>query len=224
MSFDLSLARGLDYYTGIIYEAVTEGSAPPQSISATPSLVQPKPSKSATADNDGGEIDESSVGVGSIAAGGRYDDLVGMFSGEQGAAGKIPCVGISFGVERLFSLLLQKEKEKGLESAGRGKSTQVFVMSLGDGMLEERMEICKDLWAAGIKTEFMYKKKPKAPAQFGYVDKEKIPFAVTVSPDEWSQQQIRIKPQIGKEEGSGHGILLQRNELINWLKQELAKR
>lgn len=51
VSFDLSLARGLDYYTGVIYEAILLGST----------------------------ADGSDVGVGSVAGGGRYDDLVGMF-------------------------------------------------------------------------------------------------------------------------------------------------
>jgi histidyl-tRNA synthetase len=61
VSFDLSLARGLDYYTGVIYEAVlTEGTSQ----------------------------------VGSIAAGGRYDNLVGMFSAN---GTQTPCVGVSIG-------------------------------------------------------------------------------------------------------------------------------
>ncbi|KAL5655517.1 hypothetical protein ACJX0J_034836, partial [Zea mays] len=71
--FDLSLARGLDYYTGVIYEAVFKGSAQ----------------------------------VGSIAAGGRYDNLVGMFSGKQ-----IPAVGVSLGIERVFAIMEQQEKER----------------------------------------------------------------------------------------------------------------
>lgn len=63
---------------------------------------------------------------------------------------KIPCVGISFGVERIFSLMLLKAKAAGDEAA-RGKMTEVFVMSVGDGLLEERMKICAELWKAGIK-------------------------------------------------------------------------
>ena len=143
----------MDYYTGLIYEAVTEGSAPPPppTTSSLPILAsRPPKAKKATNGDDEPEVDESLVGVGSIAAGGRYDDLVGMFSGSTSAAGKIPCVGISFGVERIFSLLLAKAKEMGLES-GRGKATEVFVMSVGDGLLEERMRVCAELWAAGIK-------------------------------------------------------------------------
>lgn len=71
--FDLSLARGLDYYTGLIYEAIL--------------------------------IDTDKVG--SIAAGGRYDELLGMFSNKS-----IPAVGISIGIERVFNILEEKMKVK----------------------------------------------------------------------------------------------------------------
>merc|ERR1712010_332841 len=70
VSFDLSLARGLDYYTGVIYEAVLGG--------------------------------EEEVLVGSVAGGGRYDGLVGMFD-PKGRS--VPCVGVSIGIERLFSIM-----------------------------------------------------------------------------------------------------------------------
>ncbi|CAG8618766.1 15117_t:CDS:2, partial [Gigaspora rosea] len=87
ISFDLSLARELDYYTGIIYKAVTEQSGPPNQ-------------------KDSNELDGTTVGMGSIAAGGRYDNPVGMFASNK--KGNIPCVGASIGVERVFSILLQK--------------------------------------------------------------------------------------------------------------------
>lgn len=51
MLFDLSLARGLDYYTGVIFEAVLKGT----------------------------QVNGEEIGVGSVAGGGRYDGLVGMF-------------------------------------------------------------------------------------------------------------------------------------------------
>lgn len=72
ISFDLSLARGLDYYTGVIYEAVCMS---------------------------------GNTQVGSIGGGGRYDNLVSMFQ----EAGKItPCVGVSVGIERVFTLMEAK--------------------------------------------------------------------------------------------------------------------
>ena len=66
---DTSLARGLDYYTGMIFEAVLQGK-------------------------------DAEIGIGSIAGGGRYDNLIGMFS-----QNKIPSVGGSIGVERIFTIL-----------------------------------------------------------------------------------------------------------------------
>lgn len=75
---------------------------------------------------------------------------MGMFANTKSAASKIPCVGISFGVERIFSLLLAKAKAGGQES-GRSKATEVYVVSIGDGLLRERIDVCKELWAAGIK-------------------------------------------------------------------------
>lgn len=155
ISFDMSLARGLDYYTGIIYECVVEGSAPPgfKSAEATPAVPQPD-SKQASAKKEDGEVDESQVGVGSVAAGGRYDDLVGMFSGAKGDKGKIPCVGISFGVERIFSILQQRAAKE--EQKLKMKEVDAYIMAMGDGLLVERMTIADQLWEAGIKVSFFH--------------------------------------------------------------------
>lgn len=81
ISFDLSLARGLDYYTGVIYEAVL--------------LQSPA------------EAEDEPLNMGSVAAGGRYDELVGMFNPR---GHKVPCVGLSIGVERIFSIVEQRMK------------------------------------------------------------------------------------------------------------------
>lgn len=88
MVFDLSLARGLDYYTGIIYEAVLTQAG----------VVM------ATDASNGAPADEN-VSVGSVAGGGRYDGLVGMFDPK---GRKVPCVGVSIGIERIFSIMEQK--------------------------------------------------------------------------------------------------------------------
>ena len=56
-------------------------------------------------------VDESNSGIGSIAAGGRYDKLVGMFSTHNSKGKKeknVPCAGISFGIERLFTIMEAK--------------------------------------------------------------------------------------------------------------------
>lgn len=92
MVFDLSLARGLDYYTGVIYEAV---------LCQTLQAPNPAPAEQ----NGAVSGDEAGVSLGSVAGGGRYDGLVGMFDPK---GRKVPCVGVSIGIERIFSLMEQK--------------------------------------------------------------------------------------------------------------------
>lgn len=93
--FEPALARGLDYYTGAIYEVVVKEFSFVSTESTNP---------------------EESGSVGSVAAGGRYDTLVGMFSASAGKKKQdVPCVGISFGIERLFSIMEMKAKVRVLD-------------------------------------------------------------------------------------------------------------
>lgn len=101
VTFDMSLARGLDYYTGVIFEAVFLGSL---RSSSSPFLFS---FFSCVCVKFGNPLPESDR-VGSIAAGGRYDKLVGMFSP---SSKDIPAVGCSIGMERVFTLMELKEEE-----------------------------------------------------------------------------------------------------------------
>ncbi|KAI0333986.1 histidyl-tRNA synthetase [Cubamyces sp. BRFM 1775] len=246
LSFDLSLARGLDYYTGIIYEAIVEASAPPgfksanafASSSATPSVSNAAPPESqqpkkkaakkaaAAGADEEEEIDESQVGVGSIAAGGRYDNLVGMFTAAAAGEGKkapgLPCVGVSIGLDRIFALVWPKWVERGM----RSKETMAYVMAAGDGLLAERVELVRELREAGIKTDFLFKAKPKLPAQFAAGEKDEVPFAIILGGDELKQGLVTVKEQKwefvdGKKvkvESTDKGTKVQRAELIQWIK------
>ncbi|KAI9357147.1 histidyl-tRNA synthetase [Pilaira anomala] len=210
MSFDLSLARGLDYYTGIIYEAVTEKSAPPKLAEG---VVNKK--KEGT-----DELDESTVGVGSIAAGGRYDNLVGMFSGKnkKGVPNlQIPCVGVSIGVERVFSILMSKQKSEEIKS----NETEVYVISVGDGLLKERMQIAKELWDAGIKASYMFKNKPRLDKQFDACEKDMIPFAVFIGKDELERGEVRVKDMRSKDESQKGGVTIKHADMVKELKARL---
>jgi histidyl-tRNA synthetase len=161
LSFDLSLARGLDYYTGLIYEVVTEGSAPPTQVDEQLKAKLSISSKKKPLEDGDDRSNDPTIGVGSIAAGGRYDNLVGMFSGKR----QIPCVGISFGVDRIFSVMkarMEREKDAALN---RSSEVDVFVMAFGmgkdfTGLLPERMALARDLWAVNIRTEFLQKINP----------------------------------------------------------------
>jgi histidyl-tRNA synthetase len=186
LSIDMSLARGLDYYTGIIYEVVTEGSAPSAS-SKDVAKKEKKQKKSADPDED--RSNDPTIGVGSVAAGGRYDELVGMFSGKP-----IPCVGISFGVDRIFSITNTRLGEKKM----RQTEVDVFVMAFGGGkdftgLLPERMKVAKTLWDAGIKAEYMWKAKPKLQNQFKAAEKLEVPWAVIIGEDELKAGKVKLK-------------------------------
>ncbi|KAJ7726373.1 histidyl-tRNA synthetase [Mycena metata] len=227
LSFDLSLARGLDYYTGIIYEAVVEASAPPSFKASTTDAPVPlkKKAKKPKADDEEEEIDESQVGVGSIAAGGRYDGLVGMFTAAAGRkATDLPCIGISFGLDRIFALVWPKWVEKG----GRSKETMVYVMAAGDGLLEERIALVRELREGGIKADFLAKKKPKLTAQFAAGEQDEVPFAIILGADELKSGAVKVKEQkweiVGGEkkkiqaEQGDSGTLVKREGLVEWIK------
>lgn len=147
--FDLSLARGLDYYTGVIFEAVFKGAAQ----------------------------------VGSIAAGGRYDNLIGMFGTRQ-----VPAVGISLGIERVFAIMEQLQKDKNQEI--RATETQVLVSILGDDSALAA-ELVGELWNAKVKAEFMIHKKVMK-----HIDRArdaKIPWMVLVGERELSEGVVKLK-------------------------------
>ncbi|KAJ3572148.1 hypothetical protein NP233_g3275 [Leucocoprinus birnbaumii] len=252
ISFDMSLARGLDYYTGIIYEATVEASAPPwlkaaqaaaaaeegnpppNTLTSTepsppaplPTKKDKKPKKKADADEED-DVDDSQVGVGSIAAGGRYDGLVGSFSSAAAGdkdknKGQLPCVGVSIGMDRIFALLWPKWEEKGM----RSKETMVYVMSAGDGLLVERVSLVNELREAGIKTDFLAKNKPKLPAQFAAGEKDEVPFAVILGGDELKAGLVTVKEQKwefvdGKKDkvkSADQGTQVKREELVQWIK------
>ncbi|KAI0182924.1 histidyl-tRNA mitochondrial precursor [Xylaria flabelliformis] len=187
--FDLALARGLDYYTGLIYEAVIELTAKDRSAETR---------------------------IGSIAAGGRYDNLVGMYGRKQ-----IPCIGISFGVDRIFTILkARQEKEK---QSARG--SDVYVMAFGGkGLLPERMDIARLLWDAGLSAEFSPKVKPKLPQQFKAAETADIPLAVIIGEDELKDGKVKVKV-MGLPDGhpDKDGKLIEKTDLAAECKRLLAE-
>jgi len=163
VSFDLSLARGLDYYTGCIYEAMFT------------------------------ETDR----VGSIAAGGRYDNLVGMFSGKS-----VPAVGVSIGIERIMAILEENEAKRG---PIRKNSTQILVATVpSEGQsfdsLELRMSTCRNLWAAGLACEFLYDANPKLKKQMEYAAQSSIPVVVIFGAGELKRGVVAIKEMSAHEQ------------------------
>ncbi|CAI4812049.1 CFA_G0055610.mRNA.1.CDS.1 [Saccharomyces cerevisiae] len=213
ISFDLSLARGLDYYTGLIYEVVTSASAPPENASEL--------KKKAKSAEDASEF----VGVGSIAAGGRYDNLVNMFSEASGKKStQIPCVGISFGVERIFSLIKQRINSS---TTIKPTATQVFVMAFGGGKdwtgyLPERMKVTKQLWDAGIEAEYVYKAKANPRKQFDAAEKAGCHIAVILGKEEYLEGKLRVK-RLGQEFADDDGELVSAADIVPIVQEKLSQ-
>lgn len=183
--FDLSLARGLDYYTGVIYEAV---------------LTQPI------------KIGNEDQTVGSIAGGGRYDNLVGMFDSKHK---QVPCVGVSIGVERIFSVL--EAKLAAGDITVRTSEVDVYVASAQKNFLEERMKICAELWNAGIKTEQSYKKNPKMLNQLQHCEENGIPLAVVLGESELKRGVVKVRNITTRQEDE-----VPRDKLVEDLKTRIA--
>ncbi|XP_067104373.1 histidine--tRNA ligase isoform X1 [Osmerus mordax] len=198
--FDLSLARGLDYYTGVIYEALLTQTGP-----------IPAPAAAATEQNGAGG-DEGSVSVGSVAGGGRYDGLVGMFDPK---GRKVPCVGVSIGIERVFSILEQKA-EASAEKV-RTTESQVMVVSAQKNLLEERLKLTAELWNAGIKAEVMYKKNPKLLSQLQHCEDSGIPLVAILGEQELKDGVVKLRTVASRDE-----VDVPRAELVEEIKKRTS--
>lgn len=147
--FDVSLARGLDYYTGPIFETIL--------------LDAPE--------------------FGSVFGGGRYDGLVERFLGE-----KIPATGGSIGVDRLLAALLKLEVVELKPS-----TAQVLVTVMDRDRVVDYQRVTRELRLAGINAELYLGEERSIRKQLHYADRQKIPVAVIIGPDEFSRGEVSIK-------------------------------
>lgn len=227
ISFDLSLARGLDYYTGVIYEIITEGSRPPTLTNGDKAADEKKKTDKKAkkvADEDEDRSDDPTVGVGSVAAGGRYDNLVGRFRDKA----DVPCVGVSFGVDRILSITKKRMEQGQKFSYITSKATDVYVMAFGgkefDGALRERMAIANQLMDAGFTAELTYKEKPKLPAQFKKAEQCGAPIGIILGQDEMKEGKVKIKVMgLPDSDPRKEGVLIEQKDLISEVRKTLAE-
>ena len=148
-AIDLTIARGLDYYTGTVYE---------------------------TTMTDYPEI-------GSVCSGGRYDNLAEYYTDK-----KLPGVGISIGLTRLFYVL----GEQGLLSDEMVIApADVLVIPMTED-LSFPISAATILREAGVRTQ-VYTEKKKVKQKFAYADKMGIPYAVIIGDDEAAQGLVSVK-------------------------------
>jgi histidyl-tRNA synthetase len=147
---DLAIARGLDYYTGTVYETFVTGRE----------------------------------GWGSVCSGGRYDDLAGLFIDRR-----LPGVGVSLGLSRLFDLLVQE----GMVETADASPTRVLVTAQDrDRYLGDYLAIAGSLRAAGIPAE-VYLQRKKLGDQFSYAKKLGIPLVVIAGESEVDRGVVTVR-------------------------------
>lgn len=128
--------------------------------------------------------------IGSVAGGGRYDDLVAQFTGQ-----KIPAVGISIGVDRLVVAMEQLGLLQSKETL-----TQVLILRLNEGLKNEYGSMARELREAGIRTAVYFGDDTNMKAQLAYALKKEIPYVVIYGSAEKEKGIIAIKNLTTREQ------------------------
>lgn len=156
IEIDPSVVRGLGYYTGPVYEA-----------ELTFEILDEK-----------GRPRQ----FGSVAGGGRYDDLVKRFTGQE-----VPATGVSIGVDRLLAALRAKGR-MGAEAAG-----PVVVTVMDRDRMAEYQAMVSTLRSAGIRAEVYLGNPKNFGNQLKYADKRQSPVAIIQGSDEAARGVVQIK-------------------------------
>ena len=153
---DKKIARGLSYYTGMVFETF---------LTKAPEM-------------------------GSIASGGRYDELIAPFTGQ-----KIPAVGASIGIDRLFAA-----REKLGMAEKKATLTKALVLNLSSELKSDYLSIVKQLRDAEIPTSFYLGDDTSFQAQLSYAVKKEIPFVVIYGDKEKQSGNVAVKNLMTREQ------------------------
>ncbi|HIH20872.1 TPA: histidine--tRNA ligase [Candidatus Micrarchaeota archaeon] len=160
--FSPSLARGLNYYTGIVFEAFLA------------------------------EEEESGIRS-SIAAGGRYDEMIGKFAGSKD---RIPAVGISFGFDVIAEVLKSKQETAG--TAAQKSIARVLVIPFGN--YAYALRTAQELRSRGVQCLIDLEGKGVS-KNLDFANKQGIPFVVFCGEQEEKAGKIKLRDmQSGKED------------------------
>ena len=157
LKFDITLARGLDYYTGSILE-----------------------------------VKSQDVNIGSIAGGGRYDDLTSVFGLDD-----VSGVGISFGIDRIYLVM----EELGLFPKDIDLSTQVMFVNFGEKESLYCLSLLKELRNNNISAE-LYPSSVKIKKQMTYADNKGVQFVIMIGEDEMKSNTLSVKDMNSGEQNN----------------------
>jgi histidyl-tRNA synthetase len=158
LKLDFSIARGLDYYTGSVYETF---------LTDLP-------------------------GTGSVMSGGRYDGLIERYLGRP-----MPAVGISVGIDRLFSYLVEL---KAVQASA--VTSRVLVVAMDAECLMAALKTVGMLRAAGVAAEIAIdnEQKPKLDKQMSIANKKGIPYAAILGSNEVANGTLMLKNLATREQ------------------------
>ncbi|MCA0872324.1 histidine--tRNA ligase [Seohaeicola saemankumensis] len=159
IALDPSVVRGLGYYTGPVYEA-----------ELTFDILDEKGRKRQ---------------FGSVAGGGRYDDLIKRFTGQE-----VPATGVSIGVDRLLAALREKGR---IEAVDRGP---VVVTVMDRDRMADYQAMVAELRNAGIRAEVYLGNPKNFGNQLKYADRRNSPVAVIEGGEEKDAGIVQIKDLI----------------------------
>ena len=171
VELDLSLARGLNYYTGAIFE-----------------------------------VKALDFAIGSICGGGRYDDLTGIF-GLKNVSG----VGISFGADRIYDVLLGLDKYPASLLSG----ASVLFTNMGEKEAAYCVPAIAQLRREGISC-VLYPDAAKLKKQFEYANRNNISVVVVAGESEMAAGQFTVKDM-----ASGQQTPVAREDLLHFMKELL---
>jgi len=123
--------------------------------------------------------------AGSLGGGGRYDNLIGMFAGED-----IPACGFSLGLERIIVVMTEREM---FPANLTTSAADVLIASLGEEFLTDALAVATDLRSHGIRVSLYPEavNKPKKP--LSYADAQKIPLAILIGEDEHKNGYVTVR-------------------------------
>ncbi len=147
VNYTPTLARGLDYYTGMIFETVTQES------------------------------------TGSMCSGGRWDNLIGNFTGQS-----LPAVGFGLGFDRTMEVLEQKGLLPNFSS-----TSKALVTVFSDSVVTKSLEAVEVLRKAGVGAEIYFETGAKMDKQLKYANTKSIPYVVIIGPKEAETNSATIK-------------------------------
>ena len=111
---------------------------------------------------------------------------------------QVPCVGVSIGIERLFSIM--EAKAAAAPKKMRTTETEVYVIAAQKKLEDEKLKLVCALWDADVKTELNYRKNKKMLDQFQYCEEEGIPLAVIIGLSELEAGMVKMRVISTREE------------------------